>query len=79
MEPIGPHVFYDAPSCFIKRKLRDVAYSGWNTNGNTIGTVVSNVVILTLFQSTEGAGVANARSSLRLLEDANYQSGTMKI
>lgn len=49
------------------------AYAGWNTNGNTIGTVVANTIILSLFG--ESSQVANAAfNSLRLLEDVSYQA-----
>lgn len=55
--------------------LEHVAYAGWNTNGNTIGTVVANTVLLTLFKG----GFENAHfNSLRILEDYYYQSDSRK-
>ena len=49
------------------------AYAGWNTNGNTIGTVVANSILLALFR--DSAGAQNARfNSLRILEDLHYQA-----
>jgi len=48
------------------------AYAGWNTDGNTLGTVLSNSVLLHLFQR----GVENTYfNELRLLEDWHWQAG----
>ena len=53
--------------------LQMSAYAGWNTNGNTLGTVISNLIILTLFKD----GVDNeAFQLLRITEDLYYQSKT---
>jgi hypothetical protein len=53
--------------------LKLSTYAGWNTDGNTIGTVISNTILLTLFQST--AGMDNAGfNALRILEDMWYQA-----
>lgn len=55
--------------------LRHVAYAGWNTNGNTIGTVVANTIILKLFAQ----GQRNAEfTALRLTEDMYYQGVVRK-
>jgi hypothetical protein len=63
--------------------MENMAYAGWNTNGNTIGTVVANSVLLTLFGGRGGgAGSATfiegnkAFNSLRILEDVDYQART---
>lgn len=54
-----------------QQRLRINAYAGWNTNGNTIGTIVSNVILLHLFQDYEHNAMF---TSLRLIEDHEYQS-----
>jgi len=51
--------------------LNNVAYAGWNTNGNTIGTVVANTVLLNLFRNGQNNAAFN---SLRILEDMHYQA-----
>jgi len=61
--------------------MENMAYAGWNTNGNTIGTVVANSVMLTLFGGRGGSSATfiegnKAFNSLRILEDVDYQAGT---
>lgn len=51
--------------------MKALTYAGWNTNGNTIGTVVANTVLLTLFRDGVNNGAFNA---LRILEDMHYQA-----
>jgi hypothetical protein len=47
------------------------AYAAWNTNGNTLGTAISNGVLLELF----GRSPASVRFTLlRFVEDLNYQA-----
>lgn len=53
--------------------LKLSTYAGWNTNGNTIGTVVSNTNLLTLFKSTVAAQ-NQGFNALRILEDMWYQA-----
>lgn len=56
-------------------KLQWSAYAGWNTNGNTIGTVVANTLLLSLYGGDESTGRGNAAfNSLRILEDQSYQA-----
>jgi len=51
--------------------LGQLTYAGWNTDGNKLGTVISNSVILSLFQSSQ----KNEWFQLyRFLEDIDYQS-----
>jgi hypothetical protein len=58
--------------------MKNLAYAGWNTDGNTIGTVVSNTVLLALFSANDAStGIVRANqvfNSLRVLEDKDYQS-----
>lgn len=54
-----------------QQQLRVNAYAGWNTNGNTIGTIVSNVILLHLFHDYEHNAMF---TSLRLVEDHEYQA-----
>ena len=60
--------------------LKSVAYAGWNTNGNTIGTVVANSILLSVFRKDTDVDVYNTReanamfNTLRILEDVYYQS-----
>ncbi|KAH3767954.1 DUF4127 family protein [Pelomyxa schiedti] len=46
-------------------------YAGWNTDGNTLGTVISNTIILSLFQSRDENTFFN---TLRITEDEYYQA-----
>ena len=50
-------------------------FGGWNTDGNTLGTVVGNSVVLHYFSGTRNASIGNSYfNSLRLLEDDNWQA-----
>lgn len=63
-------------------RFQFATYAGWNTDGNTIGTVVSNTILLHLFpQSTSSTSKqANAKfNSLRLLEDYYYQADYRQV
>ena len=33
-----------------KRNITQWAYAGWNTNGNTLGTVISNSILVSFFE-----------------------------
>jgi hypothetical protein len=35
--------------------ITEYAYAGWNTNGNTLGTVIANVILLALYGTSESA------------------------
>jgi len=52
--------------------LENYCYAGWNTDGNTIGTVVANAIILNLYGKAKPNAAFN---SLRILEDFYYQAG----
>ncbi|CAF4335612.1 unnamed protein product, partial [Adineta steineri] len=54
------------------------AYAGWNTNGNTLGTCLSNGVLLKYYLNTKSTSTTikeNRRFTLyRFLEDIQYQA-----
>jgi len=60
--------------------MQGFAYAGWNTDGNTLGTVISNAVILHLFTRVAPVNVTATAAgnvyfnSLRILEDKWYQA-----
>lgn len=33
-----------------KRNISEWAYAGWNTNGNTLGTVVANSILISILK-----------------------------
>jgi len=51
--------------------IHSYAYSGWNTNGNTLGTAISNLLLLHLFKAAEENALFNR---IRLTEDFYYQT-----
>lgn len=57
-----------------------MSYAGWNTNGNTMGTVIAHAIIASYYKQTEvefPAGHEKASREffyLRLVEDWGYQS-----
>ena len=55
-----------------------IAYAGWNTNGNTMGTVIAHAIIATYYQTqdTHNRQEQHDRSFFyaRLIEDWGYQS-----
>jgi len=53
------------------RPLERFAYAGWNANSNSLGTVVSNAILLKLFGKERENAFFNL---LRLIDDACYQS-----
>ncbi len=56
-------------------RLETITYAGWNTDGNTIGTVVSNTILLSLHWNRKISRYENAAfNSLRLIEDYAYQA-----
>ena len=50
-------------------ELGAFAYAGWNTNGNKLGTVIANSVVLYYFRDTQ---MNRAFGMLRLLEDLQF-------
>jgi len=60
-----------APGAGSMISLGQLAYAGWNTDGNKLGTVISNSIILALFQDSQ----RNEWFQLyRFLEDVDYQA-----
>lgn len=57
-----------------KLAMSQFAYAGWNTDGNKLGCVISNALLLSLFPQP-ASRVGNAFfTSLRVLEDKWYQA-----
>jgi len=52
-------------------EMANFTYAGWNTNGNTLGTVISNSILLYLFKKGKENTLFN---SLRILEDNYFQA-----
>lgn len=53
--------------------MNRIAYAGWNTDGNTLGTVIGNAIVLNFFRRA----IPNASFSiLRFVEDLNWQAIT---
>jgi hypothetical protein len=50
-------------------------YAGWNTDGNTLGTVISNALILHMYRNQPSTASANTYfNTLRILEDKYWQA-----
>ncbi|UJR28137.1 hypothetical protein I4U23_009392 [Adineta vaga] len=59
-------------------QLGTYAYAGWNTNGNTLGTCLSNGVLLNYYRNSTMQ--ENSRFTLyRFLEDVQYQANLRQI
>lgn len=54
--------------------MRLFAYAGWNTDGNTLGTVISNAILLSLFGQSANATGNTYFNTLRIVEDVHYQA-----
>jgi hypothetical protein len=58
-----------------RTELGTYAYAGWNTNGNTLGTCLSNGVLLNYYSNLNTTKKENRRFTLyRLIEDVQYQA-----
>lgn len=56
-------------------QLGNYAYAGWNTNGNTLGTCLSNGVLLKYYSNLTETKKENRRFTLyRFIEDVHYQA-----
>ena len=67
--------------------LHAIAYAGWNTNGNTIGTVVANSIVLAIYghghehdkvMKTSSSLLLNSRKNQKQAE-ANVMFNTLRI
>jgi hypothetical protein len=58
-----------------RTQLGSYAYAGWNTNGNTLGTCLSNGVLLKYYANFNTTRKENRRFTLyRFIEDVQYQA-----
>jgi len=58
-----------------RTQLGTYAYAGWNTNGNTLGTCLSNGVLLKYYSNLTTTIKENRRFTLyRFIEDIQYQA-----
>ena len=58
-----------------RTSLGSYTYAGWNTNGNTLGTCLSNGVLIHYYQTSQSALKENRRFTLyRFVEDVHYQA-----
>jgi hypothetical protein len=56
-------------------QLGSYTYAGWNTNGNTLGTCLSNGVLLKYYSNLNATRKENRRFTLyRFIEDVQYQA-----
>lgn len=58
-----------------RTSLGSYTYAGWNTNGNTLGTCLSNGVLMSYYRQSQSTLKENRRFTLyRLIEDVHYQA-----
>lgn len=63
-----------------RTEFGDYAYAGWNTNGNTLGTCLSNGVLLNYYANESVTEKENRRFTLyRFTEDVHYQADLRQI
>ena len=61
-------------------QLGTYAYAGWNTNGNTLGTCLSNGVLLKYYLNSNTTMKENRRFTLyRFIEDVQYQANLRQL
>lgn len=48
--------------------------TGWNTDGNTLGTAIANTILLALYGTVATASANTYFNVLRLTEDCDYQA-----
>eukprot|EP01105_Mastigella_eilhardi_P001876 TRINITY_DN1229_c0_g1_i1.p2 TRINITY_DN1229_c0_g1~~TRINITY_DN1229_c0_g1_i1.p2 ORF type:complete len:526 (-),score=187.72 TRINITY_DN1229_c0_g1_i1:2814-4391(-) len=65
------YILEEAADPAVKLDMHHFCYAGWNTDGNTLGTVISNAIILALFNDGDSNTFFNV---LRLIEDEYYQA-----
>lgn len=69
---LGEYMAVQAGNSTCPLDMTRFAYAGWNTDGNTLGTVISNTLLLHMFSEGHQSTFFN---TLRILEDWHWQAG----